>query len=257
MLSCLAMGRVRRGGWRLYLPYLGLNVLVSVLTVSAILALTGRGAAITRPTPTPTLDIAARVASAIPTPSPTLPPSPTPHVYVVQSGDTLNAIAEKLGITVEALMAANGLTDPDALDVGQVLVVPSFESGTQPTPAVPARATASSSTSTPLASAQAPRVEIRGVDAPGDLETEAVRLLNTGGVAAMVGWTLDDGEGQNYIFPAFTLHSGAVSVHTRAGTDTVIDLYWGLDEAIWTAGKLITLRDAAGTVRSTFRIPGN
>src|SRR3989304_9249879 len=95
------MGRVRRGGWRLYLPYLGLNVLVSVLTVSAILALTGRGAAITRPTPTPTLDIAARVASAIPTPSPTLPPSPTPHVYVVQSGDTLHAIAEKLGITVE------------------------------------------------------------------------------------------------------------------------------------------------------------
>jgi hypothetical protein len=80
--------------------------------------------------------------------------------------------------------------------------------------------------------------------------------LNTGGEVAMAGWTLDDGEGNVYPFPAFTFYTtGAVDVHTRAGTNTSIDLYWGLDEAIWTSGKVITLRDSAGNVQSTFRIP--
>jgi hypothetical protein len=98
-------------------------------------------------------------------------------------------------------------------------------------------------------------VEITGVDGPGDLTSETVHLVNTGGVAAMAGWTLDDGRGEVYRFPAFTLHNGAVSVHTRAGTDTVIDLFWGLNDAVWFPGSVITLRDADGNVQSTFSIP--
>ncbi len=112
-------------------------------------------------------------------------------------------------------------------------------------------------TVTPDSDAQAPRVEIRGVSGAGNLEDEAVRLLNTGGVASMAGWTLDDSDGRVYVFPAFTLHRGAVSVHSKAGTDTVIDLYWGLSEAVWSPGKIITLRDAEGNVQSTFEIPEN
>ncbi len=41
--------------------------------------------------------------------------------YVVQSGDTLTGIAAELGTSVESLMAANGLTDPDVLYAGQTL----------------------------------------------------------------------------------------------------------------------------------------
>jgi LysM repeat protein len=41
--------------------------------------------------------------------------------YVVQSGDTLSGIAAELGTSVDSLMAANGLTDPDLFYAGQTL----------------------------------------------------------------------------------------------------------------------------------------
>ena len=41
--------------------------------------------------------------------------------YVVQSGDTLTGIAAELGTSVEALMADNGLTDPNVVYAGQTL----------------------------------------------------------------------------------------------------------------------------------------
>jgi peptidoglycan lytic transglycosylase len=42
--------------------------------------------------------------------------------YVVQSGDTLTGIAAELGTSVDDLMAANGLTEPDYVYAGQTLV---------------------------------------------------------------------------------------------------------------------------------------
>ena len=58
-------------------------------------------------------------------------PTPTPAgLYVVQNGDSLSGLAEDFGTTVEELMAANGLTDPDALQVGQTLLIPSLISST-------------------------------------------------------------------------------------------------------------------------------
>jgi len=60
-----------------------------------------------------------------------LVPSPTPAgLYVVQQGDTLGGLAEDFGTTVEDLMAANGLTDPNAIQAGQTLTIPSLISGT-------------------------------------------------------------------------------------------------------------------------------
>jgi len=44
--------------------------------------------------------------------------------YKVQSGDTLWAIARKLGISVDELMSYNGITDPRKLKVGTNLVNP-------------------------------------------------------------------------------------------------------------------------------------
>ena len=99
-------------------------------------------------------------------------------------------------------------------------------------------------------------VEIFAVEGVGELEIETVRLLNRGGEVSMAGWKLDDGKGRVFTFPVFTFYStGAVDVHTRAGQDSTIDLYWGLTEAVWLPGKLITLRDPSGTVQSTFKIP--
>ncbi|MDQ4077039.1 MAG: LysM peptidoglycan-binding domain-containing protein [Chloroflexota bacterium] len=70
---------------------------------------------------TPTSSPAPPVA-AIPRPSAT--PTRDPTVYEVVAGDTLNIIAIKHAISVEALMAANELTDADVLQVGQKLIIP-------------------------------------------------------------------------------------------------------------------------------------
>ncbi len=51
-------------------------------------------------------------------------PAPDPVTYTIQSGDTLTSIAEKHGITVEALIAANNLANADYISVGQVLIIP-------------------------------------------------------------------------------------------------------------------------------------
>lgn len=45
--------------------------------------------------------------------------------YTVRSGDTLSSIAQELGTTVEALVEANDIADPDVIDIGQQLTVPS------------------------------------------------------------------------------------------------------------------------------------
>ncbi|MDE2990494.1 MAG: LysM domain-containing protein [Chloroflexota bacterium] len=71
---------------------------------------------IATPTPNPT-------PTATPVARPT--PTPTPFVYTVQAGDTLSAIAGRFGLTVEELVQANRLVDPDSLQIGQQITIPS------------------------------------------------------------------------------------------------------------------------------------
>ena len=85
--------------------------------------------------PTPVLDqpdaaFEAVIATPMPEPTPTATPepratpTPTPLVYTVQPGDTLSAIANRFGVTVDDLVRANRLVDPDQLEVGQQLSIP-------------------------------------------------------------------------------------------------------------------------------------
>ncbi len=47
-----------------------------------------------------------------------------PESYIVQPGDMLGAIAERYNISVEAIVQANNIPNPDSLEVGQELIIP-------------------------------------------------------------------------------------------------------------------------------------
>ena len=247
------MGSVRRSNWRKYLPYIGLNIVISIGAVLLVLFFWNRRPSPPKLEPTATKDIAQEIEALRPTATITLQPSPTPNVYQVKPGDTLYAIAIEYEIPVDALMAANGLVNPDELKVDQPLIIPSDEW----VEAFREKRVGVQANGTPTATVvvDPPKVRITGVAGAGELETEAIRFLNSGGTATMTGWRLDDGEGRIYIFPAFTLHSGAFNLNIGAGENSPIDLYWGLDEAILTPGKLLTLLDTSGDSQATFEIP--
>ena len=71
---------------------------------------------------------AAQPTAATPTTKPTAQASGS---YVVARGDTMYRIAKKHGVTLAALVAANGITNPNRIYVGQRLTIP----GTQAAPA--------------------------------------------------------------------------------------------------------------------------
>ena len=80
------------------------------------------------PTPTPVPSPAA-TATAEPSASPaataTATATATPQqTYTIARGDNLTRIADAFGVTLEALMEANGINDPSRIREGQVLVIP-------------------------------------------------------------------------------------------------------------------------------------
>lgn len=58
-----------------------------------------------------------------PCPMPT-PPTPAPKVYVVKKGDTVYKIAKRFGTTMEAIILANNLRNPNLIYPGQILLIP-------------------------------------------------------------------------------------------------------------------------------------
>ena len=71
-----------------------------------------------------------------------------------------------------------------------------------------------------------------------------------------IAFPVKDEDGNIFKFPKITLYpNGAVQVHTATGTDTVIDLYWGIGNAVWSSGENARLFDAQGNLRAVYRVP--
>lgn len=66
------------------------------------------------------------IQTAVPSVNPTPVPVPTAQIYVVQSGDTMSRIAQRFGIPLADLIAANTQTvpDPNKLQIGDQVIIP-------------------------------------------------------------------------------------------------------------------------------------
>ena len=82
--------------------------------------------------PSPIVRPATRSPSPSPSPTPTFPSEGTR--YTVVEGDTLFEIAQRFGVTVEAIVALNHLLDAASISIGQVLIIPA--DGAVPSPTV-------------------------------------------------------------------------------------------------------------------------
>jgi hypothetical protein len=100
-------------------------------------------------------------------------------------------------------------------------------------------------------------VKITSIVGAGTANAEIVVVKFEGkGQLNLAGWQLKDEDGNTFNFPQLTLYqNGAVQVHTISGTDTVIDLYWGLRDPIWEAGEEAKLFDSQGKLRWVYSVP--
>lgn len=116
----------RDGNYRAYL--VGFGVIIVILAAFLYVGLSwatgpGRTAAMVpaaaAPAPPPQPPATAPATDPTPTASPA-----AEQTYVVKAGDTPVAIAQRFKIKVEDLLAANNITNPRSLQVGQLLKIP-------------------------------------------------------------------------------------------------------------------------------------
>lgn len=256
---------------RRMLPFILINIFVSAVVVLGILywwenrelVADERGMAETAvstltPTPELTFEEASQQVTADTEPETFLDPDET--IHVVQAGDTLGNISRTYDVSMEDIMTANGITDPNRLSVGQRLLIPV---GGLPTPTPqPSPTPTSDAPPTPIATEPAPegdaQVEITDVIGAGQLAAEAVQLVNNGSrQIALQGWQLVSEQGVIYTFGQVTLFGdgAGIMIHTAVGQDRATDLYWNRDTAVWQPGDTVTLRNADNEVQSTYVIP--
>lgn len=102
-------------------------LLVSLFTGGPVAQLLRTATPTASITPTPTAtnsDTPTPEFTSTPTVTPGPSPTPAPITYTVASGDTLYDIAVKYNVSLCDLLAANDITNPSLVGVGQVLTVP-------------------------------------------------------------------------------------------------------------------------------------
>lgn len=190
------------------------------------------------------------VAEPTAAPTATLDPA-NQQIYTIQSGDSLSAVAGRFGTTVDAIMKANELTDPNVIFVGQRLIIPVGNSGNNSAPP----AENAPATTAPLTNGEG--VVIRIVDGAGALVTEAVQLVNDSNtVVNLNGWRLERENGPAYTFGDQSIFPGGnLWLHSGSGTDTTVALYWNQSEPVWQSGAIVRLVDPEGNAVNSYPVP--
>jgi LysM repeat protein len=149
----------------------------------------GLGVAVTAtPTRTPTTMPATTILPITLPPPTTALPGPTPAIvkYKVKAGDNLTAIAARYKVSIQAIMAANGMKD-DTIRIGEELIIP------LPTPTpVPGSQQPPPPGTTPTAiSLQSPPPSATPAGTPGVIRHTVQRGDTLISIAATYGSTVD------------------------------------------------------------------
>lgn len=101
------------------------------------------------------------------------------------------------------------------------------------------------------------QLEISRIVGAGDLDSERVEIHHVGeSEISLSGWLLRDEDGNEYLFPNLTMvGQGAVTLFTRSGFNTVVELYWGSEQTVWETGETATLVDPEGNAQATYIVP--
>ncbi len=170
-------------------------------------------------------------------------------IHEVQSGETLAVIAGKYGATLDEVIKLNQLTNPDVVYVGQQLAIPLPVGAAIPTPE------AANGNGAPVTAAGG--LQIRMVDSPGNLLSEALQIVNDGAQPLnLLGWRLERVDGPAYTFgdvPLFT--GGSVWLHSVDGIDSSIALYWQQQQPVWSSGAVAHLVNPQGESVVIFTVP--
>ncbi len=110
------------------------------------------------------------------------------HTYVVRPGDSLWAISQANGLTVQQLAAANGMNLNDMLLIGRHLVIPSNQ------PAAPSAAPASATGGSSAAA---------GSSSTENVSTFCSTLGSSGGPWGVLPWLLQESPGRLALRPLF------------------------------------------------------
>jgi len=100
-------------------------------------------------------------------------------------------------------------------------------------------------------------IVIISVIGSGVVVTEMVVIRNDGADAVtMTGWILKNGDKAEFTFPQIKIFEGGIlKVHTNAGANTAVDLYWGRTDPAWSSGDVASLYDNHGNLITTYLIP--
>ncbi len=100
-------------------------------------------------------------------------------------------------------------------------------------------------------------VHIENVFGAGDIVNEAVLIRVTGiSTLWLEDWVISDTAENSYTFPALKLNDGgAINLYTKAGSNSAIALFWGMQKPVWQVGETITITDYEGNLRAEYVIP--
>jgi LysM repeat protein len=166
--------------------------------VSAAITASAQPTGTATPTATPPIYIESEAPAAGAAPI----GSPTPIIYIVQSGDTLNKVARLYGVAVQDIATLNNIYNADNIAVGQELLIPAASSNTNtspPTETTPLPQTGEANPNPPQTnetSHQMPELVIKGIDlvdlriAAGP-DYQAITSLPQGTFATIIAKTPD------------------------------------------------------------------